>query len=324
VQQALTDAEMTAGDLGEIVLVGGSTRIPAVKALARELSGGRWPNQSVNPDEVVALGAALQAGVLTGEVSNLMLLDVIPLSLGLATHDGMCSVFMKRNSRVPLKKSKVFSTYKDGQTRVDVRVVQGERRIAKDNKLLGLFVMDTIPSAPAGFAQVEVTFDVDSNGILKVTAREKVTNKEQTVTINRNWTLAPDDVEKKVKDAEKWTAEEIRLQYIVQARNEAETAAFAVERLLREKRSSFKQEKVELLESKVLVARKEIGRQEPNVDLLKAVTQDLQEELKVADQELFREKWDVDQGFTLADDEVDEALGQKAKKSRANKKSVTL
>jgi len=318
---------LTARDLGEVVLVGGSTRIPAVQALARELGGGRYPNQSVNPDEVVAVGAALQAGVLTGEVRNLMLLDVIPLSLGLRTHDGLTSVFMKRNSRVPLKKTKVFSTSRDSQTKVDVRVVQGERRFANDNKTLGLFILDGIPPAPSGFAQVAVTFDVDINGILTVSAREKVTNKEQTVTINRSSTLAPEDVEQKVRNAAKWTAEEIRLQYIVQTRNEAETAAFAVERLLREKKSSFKDDKVELLQSKVLVARKEISKQNPDVDLLKAVTEDLKEELKLADQELFKEQWDKDQGFTMEEDEVNAALGQKpkgAKKSGAGKKSVTL
>jgi len=276
VKQALKDASVAAKDLNEVVLVGGSTRIPAVKALAKEYSGGKEPNQSVNPDEVVAIGAAVQAGVLTGEVTNLVLLDVIPLSLSVATHDGQSSVFLPRNTRVPAKKSKTYTTFKDGQGNVEVQVVQGERKMARHNKELGLFLLTGIPRAPRGIPQVEVTFDVDSNGILQVTAMDKVTKREQVVTITGSSTLAPEDVERKVEEAKIAFEEEDRYRALLLVKNDAETAIFTLENMIRQGREFLELKDVELIESKAMTMREYLAQPDINVEMLTEITLDLQ------------------------------------------------
>src|SRR5712675_1051928 len=202
VKQAIADAKVSEKDLDEVILVGGATRMPAVKALVKRLTGGKEPNQSVNPDEVVAIGAAIQAGVLTGEVKDVLLLDVTPLSLGVETLGGVMTKLIERNTTVPTSKNEVFSTAADNQNSVEIHVLQGEREMAEGNKSLGRFVLDGIPPAPRGVPQVEVTFNIDANGILNVTAKDKGTGKEQSITIQGSSGLSKDEVEKMAKDAE--------------------------------------------------------------------------------------------------------------------------
>lgn len=233
-EQALRDAKLTYNELNEVVLVGGSTRIPAVQELVRSLTGGKEPNQTVNPDEVVAVGAAVQAGVLGGEVKGVVLLDVTPLSLGIETMGGVMTKLVERNTTIPTRKSEVFSTAEDSQTAVDIYVFQGERPMARDNKLLGNFRLDGIPPAPRGVPKVEVTFDIDANGILNVTARDQTTGKEQKITITASTNLTKDDIERMVKEAESHAAEDRRRKQDADARNEADSLCYAVERQIRE------------------------------------------------------------------------------------------
>mmetsp|Transcript_5326 Transcript_5326/g.9208 ORF Transcript_5326/g.9208 Transcript_5326/m.9208 type:complete len:683 (-) Transcript_5326:493-2541(-) len=233
VEQALRDAKLNMTDLKEVILVGGSTRIPAVQELVKKMSG-RDPNVTVNPDEVVALGAAVQAGVLAGEVSDIVLLDVTPLSLGLETLGGVMTRLIPRNTTLPTSKSEVFSTASDGQTSVEINVLQGEREFARDNKSLGTFRLDGIPPSQRGVPQIEVRFDIDANGILSVTATEKGTGKKQDIKITGASTLGKDDVEKMVKDAEKNAAEDKKRREAVDTKNQAESLIYQTEKQLKE------------------------------------------------------------------------------------------
>ncbi|MGW5138013.1 molecular chaperone DnaK [Nocardia beijingensis] len=234
VKQAMSDAKVTANDIDEVILVGGSTRIPAVQALVRRLTGGKDPNMSVNPDEVVALGAAVQAGVLKGEVSDVLLLDVTPLSLGVETQGGVMTKIIERNTTIPVRRSEVFATAEDNQPAVDVVVLQGERERAADNRVLGRFRLEGIRPAPRGEAQVEVTFDIDANGILHVTARDKDTGKEQSITISEQSNLDKSEVERMLAEAERNRAEDEALRKAVDARNALDSVAYQVERRLAE------------------------------------------------------------------------------------------
>jgi len=233
-EQALTDAKLDYQSLDEVVLVGGSTRIPAVQELVKSLTGGKEPNQSVNPDEVVAVGAAIQAGVLGGEVKGVVLLDVTPLSLGIETMGGVFTKLVERNTTIPTRKSEIFSTAEDQQTAVDIYVFQGERPMARDNKLLGNFRLDGIPAAPRGVPKVEVTFDIDANGILNVTARDQTTAKEQKITITASTNLGKDDIERLVREAEAHAAEDRKRKEDADVRNEADSLCYQVERQIRE------------------------------------------------------------------------------------------
>ncbi len=231
-EQALRDAKLTYNELDEVVLVGGSTRIPAVQALVKSLTGGKEPNQSVNPDEVVAVGAAIQAGVLGGEVKDVVLLDVTPLSLGIETMGGVFTKLVERNTVIPTHKSQVFSTAADNQDAVDIQVYQGERPMARDNKILGTFRLDGIPPAPRAVPRIEVSFDIDANGILNVTAREEKTGKQQKITITASTNLTKNDIERLVKEAEAHAAEDQRFREHAELRNEADSLCYSVERQL--------------------------------------------------------------------------------------------
>jgi molecular chaperone DnaK len=234
VKQALSDARVTANDVDEVILVGGSTRIPAVQEVVRRLTGGKDPNMSVNPDEVVALGAAVQAGVLKGDVSDVLLLDVTPLSLGVETRGGLMTKVIERNTTIPARRSETFSTAEDNQPAVDIVVLQGEREKASDNRVLGRFQLTGIRPAPRGEPQVEVTFDVDANGILGVTAKDKDTGAEQGITISESSNLDTSEVERMVAEAERNRAQDQAARAEVEARNELDAAAYEVERALRD------------------------------------------------------------------------------------------
>jgi molecular chaperone DnaK len=232
-ERALKDASLKASQINEVVLVGGSTRMPMVQDLVRKLTG-KEPNKSVNPDEVVAIGAAIQAGVLAGEVKDVLLLDVTPLSLGVETLGGVMTKLIERNTTIPTRKSEIFSTAEDNQTAVDVHVLQGEREMAPDNMSLGRFRLEGIPPAPRGMPQVDVTFDIDANGILHVTAKDKATGKEQKITITASTNLNKQDVERLVHEAQQHAAEDQRRRELADARNQADTLVYQVEKALRE------------------------------------------------------------------------------------------
>lgn len=236
VRQAMADAKVSENDIDEVILVGGSTRIPAVQALVKRLTGGKEPNMTVNPDEVVAVGAAIQAGVLKGDVDDVLLLDVTPLSLGVETRGGVMTKIIERNTTIPARRSEVFSTAEDNQPSVEIVVLQGERENAADNRVLGRFQLTGIRPAPRGEAQVEVTFDIDANGILHVTAKDKDTGTgtEQGITISDTSNLDQGEIDRMIKEAEQHRADDQALRQAVDARNELDSAAYQVERVLRE------------------------------------------------------------------------------------------
>ena len=233
VEQAIKDAGISKSDINEVVLVGGSSRIPAVQQLVKDYTG-KDPNQSVNPDEVVAVGAAIQAGVLAGEVKDIVLLDVTPLTLGIETLGGVMTPLVPRNTTIPVSKSQVFSTAEDNQTAVDIHVLQGERPMAKDNKSLGKFLLDGIPAAMRGVPQVEVTFDIDANGIVNVSAKDKATNKEQKITITNSSNLSEADIDKMVKEAEANAQEDKKKKEEAEVKNNAASMITSAERIVKD------------------------------------------------------------------------------------------
>ena len=233
VRQALEDAKLKPSDIDEVVLVGGQTRMPLVQETVRRFFG-REPHKGVNPDEVVAIGAAIQAGVLGGEVKDVLLLDVTPLTLGIETLGGVATPLIERNTTIPTRKSQIFSTAADGQTSVEIHVVQGERPMAADNKTLGRFILDGIPPAPRGIPQIEVTFDIDADGILHVSAQDKATGREQKITITASSGLSKEEVDRLVREAEQHAAEDRRRKEEAEARNQADTVAYSAEKTLRE------------------------------------------------------------------------------------------
>ena len=238
VKKALGDANKAPGDMGEVVLVGGQTRMPLIQKQVKELFG-KEPHKGVNPDEVVALGAAVQAGVLSGEVKDILLLDVTPLTLGIETLGGVMTPMIPRNTTIPTKKTEVFSTASDGQTSVEVVVTQGERPMARDNKLIGRFHLDGIPPAPRGIPQIEVTFDIDANGILNVHAKDRGTNKEQRITITASSGLSENEIQRMVKEAESHEAEDKARKEAVEARNQLDSLVFQMEKMLSENREKI-------------------------------------------------------------------------------------
>ena len=250
-ERALADAKLKASDIDEVVLVGGATRMPMIQDLVRELTGGKEPHKGVNPDEVVAIGAAIQAGVLAGEVKDVLLLDVTPLTLGVETLGGVMTPLIPRNTTIPVKKSEVFSTATDGQTAVTIHVLQGERPMAADNMSLGQFNLEGIPPAPRGVPQIEVTFDIDANGILNVSAKDKATGKEQKITITASTNLSQSDVERMVREAKQYEAEDRRKRELIEARNTADAVVYQTEKALRELGDKVPESDRRTIESKI-------------------------------------------------------------------------
>ncbi|HIK54621.1 MAG TPA: molecular chaperone DnaK [Synechococcales cyanobacterium M55_K2018_004] len=276
VEQALRDAKLTASDIDEVVLVGGSTRIPAVQELVRQMTG-KAPCQGVNPDEVVAVGAAIQAGVLAGEVKDVLLLDVTPLSLGVETLGGVMTKIIPRNTTIPVKKSEIFSTAADGQTNVEIHVLQGERELAADNKSLGTFRLDGIPPAPRGIPQIEVTFDIDANGILSVSAKDKASGKEQSITITGASTLDKSEVERMVKEAERNAEADRRRREQIDTKNIADSVAYQAEKQLRDLGDKVPAADKTRLEGMIQDLRTAI--QQENYDRMKSLTNEIQQAL---------------------------------------------
>jgi molecular chaperone DnaK len=276
VQQAMSDAKLTADDLDEVILVGGSTRIPAVQSLVRRLTGGKDPNMTVNPDEVVALGAAVQAAVIKGEVKDVLLLDVIPLSLGVETQGGLMTKIIERNTTIPARRTETFSTAEDNQPAVDIVVLQGERERAADNRVLGRFRLEGIRPAPRGVPQIEVTFDVDANGILSVSARDKDTGAEQRITISESSNLDQGEVDRMIADAERNRDEDARLRQVIDARNALDTAAYQVERRLGELGDAVPAHERARAEMLVADARQALKEETP-LDRLRTLTGELEQ-----------------------------------------------
>jgi molecular chaperone DnaK len=277
VKQALSDAKLSERDIDEVILVGGATRIPAVQALVRRLTGGKEPNQSVNPDEVVAIGAAIQAGVLAGEVKGVVLLDVTPLSLGLETLGGVMTKLIERNTTIPARKSETFSTADDNQTAVDIHVFQGERELARDNRALGHFRLEGIRPAPRGTPQIEVSFDTDANGILTVTAKDKDTGKEQKITITGSTQLAKEEIDRMVSDAQAHSDEDKRRREEVEVRNNADSIAYQVERQINELGDRVPANEKARAEQLIAEIRELVKANSSDVAKLRQLTSDLQQ-----------------------------------------------
>ncbi len=258
VRKALKDASVGTGEIAEVILVGGMTRMPAIQEAVRKFFG-REPHKGVNPDEVVALGAAIQGGVLGGDVKEVVLLDVTPLTLGIETLGGVATALIERNTTIPTKKQQVFSTAADGQTQVEIHVVQGERPMANDNKSLGRFILDGLPPAPRGVPQIEVTFDIDANGILNVSARDKATNRQQAMQIIPSSGLAKDEIDKMVRDAESHAAEDTRRRDEVEARNVADSAAYGAEKFLRDNGDKMPEAERAAVQSQIDAVRSALG-----------------------------------------------------------------
>lgn len=291
VEQALQDANLNVADIQEVILVGGSTRIPAVQNIVQQLSG-KSPNMTVNPDEVVALGAAVQAGVLSGDVSDIVLLDVTPLSLGVETLGGVMTKLIPRNTTVPTSKSEVFSTAADGQSSVEICVLQGEREFVRDNKSLGNFRLDGIPPAPRGVPQIEVRFDIDANGILAVTATDKGSGKKADIKITGASTLAKEDVERMVEEAQKYAEADAEKRTQVDTENQADSLIYQARKQLSEFADKLQQEVKTKIENEVSALEEAVKTKD--VSKIKASMETLQQELMKMGASMYNEQ-EVDQ-----------------------------
>lgn len=286
VRQALKDSGLDISKIDKVLMVGGSSRIPAVQEAVKKLIG-KEPFKGINPDECVAIGAALQGGVLGGDVKGLLLLDVTPLSLGIETMGGVMTKIIERNTTIPTKKSQVFSTAADGQTQVEVNVLQGEREFARDNKQLGLFRLDGIAPAPRGIPQIEVTFDIDANGIVNVSAKDRATNKEQHITISSGSNMSKEDIERAVKDAERYAAEDKKRREEVDIKNEAENLCYAVEKLIKDSESKMDSSDKENLTQKVTALRETL--KSGNTDNIKKDMEELQKNMYDVSTKLYQQ-----------------------------------
>ena len=286
-KKALADSKLTLNDIDKVILVGGSTRIPAVVDVIKEFTG-KEPSKGVNPDEVVAMGAAIQAGVLTGEVKDILLLDVTPLTLGLETYGGVATPIIERNTTIPTKKSQIFTTAADGQTSVEVHIVQGERQMAADNKTLGRFTLSGIASARRGIPQIEVTFDIDANGIVKVTAMDKATNKEANITITASTNLSDDEIDKAVKEAERFAEEDKKKKEEIETRNTAEQLIYTTEKSMEDLKDKLDDADKTVINEKLEVLKN--IKDSNDMEAIKKATEDLTEAFYKASEKIYQEE----------------------------------
>ncbi len=293
-EAALADAKMTPANLNEVVLVGGATRMPMVQDLVRKLTNGKEPNKGVNPDEVVSVGAAIQGGVLGGEVKDILLLDVTPLSLGVETMGGVMTKMIERNTTIPVRKTETYSTAADNQTAVDIHVLQGERPMAGDNMSLGRFRLDGIPPAPRGLPQVEVTFDIDANGILHVTAKDKASGKEQQVTITASTNLNKGDIDRMVRESREHEAEDKKRRELIDARNTADNTAYQLEKTLRELGDKVPSNERPNIEAKINDLKQ--AAQGDDISRIKRATEDAQNAFHALSQQLYAQGQPQPQG----------------------------
>lgn len=287
-EKALKDAKLSASDINEVILVGGMTRMPAVVDKVKSIFG-KDPMQGVNPDEVVAVGAAIQGGVLQGDVKDVLLLDVTPLSLGIETLGGVATKLIERNTTIPTSKSEVFSTAADNQPQVEIHVVQGEREMVTDNKSLGRFVLDGIPSAPRGVPQIEVTFNIDANGILNVTAKDKGSGKEQSITIQNSGNLDKAEVEKAAKEAEAHAEEDKKKREAVEAKNHLDSAIYQAEKMKSDNKDKLSEDDIKTLDEAVEVAKKVASDEKADKDVIEAAGKELSEKIMPIGAKMYEE-----------------------------------
>ena len=298
VKQAMSDAGLTADKIDEVVLVGGSTRIPRVVQIVKDLFGGKEPHKGVNPDEVVAVGAAIQGGVLGGEVKDILLLDVTPLSLGVETLGGVLTVLITRNTTIPTRKSETFSTAADNQTSVEIHVLQGERPLARDNRTLGKFHLIGLPPAPRGLPQIDVTFDIDANGILNVSAKDMATHKEQKITITASTGLSKEEAERMRADAESHAEEDRKRLAEIEARNQLDNRVYQVEKLLRENREKLTEADAKLAEEALEAAKRALA--EGGLEQMKSASESLERASHKVAETLYRSGATPASGATAA------------------------
>jgi len=308
-RKAMEDAKIYQSDIDEVILVGGMTRMPAVQAKVEEIFG-KDPHRGINPDEVVALGAAIQGGVLQGDVKDILLLDVTPLSLGLETLGGVCTKLIERNTTIPTSRSQVFSTAADNQTSVEIHVLQGERPMATDNKSLGRFVLDGIPPSPRGVPQVEVTFDIDANGILNVKASDKATGKHQHITISGSSNISEAEIERMKKEAEAHAAEDKEKQEAIETRNKAESLVLQSEKTLKEAGDKVSEDIKKPVQEKIDELKKVLENKEASKDALKTAYDALSEEIQKVGAQMYQAAGQSDQAAK------DEADGVKVKENK--------
>ena len=291
--KAMADAGVSNSDISKVILVGGSTRIPAVQEAVKKVTG-KEPFKGINPDECVAIGAAIQAGVLTGEVNDVLLLDVTPLSLSIETLGGVATKLIERNTTIPTKKSQIFSTAADNQTAVDIHVMQGEREMAADNTTLGRFQLTGIPPAPRGVPQIEVTFDIDANGIVNVSAKDMGTGKEQSITITSSTKLSEDEINAKVKEAEQYAEQDKKRKEEIEIRNRAETLVYETEKNVKELENSLSEEE----KNDINAAKDELSKalEANNIEDIKAKTEKLTEKFHTISAKMYQQQAQAQQG----------------------------